>query len=324
MISVLNPKIKLIEEHLNQLSFPKHPDNLYEPIRYFLSLGGKRMRPILLLLGNELFDGKYEKVLPQALAIELFHNFTLIHDDIMDRAELRRGKETVHTKWNQHVGILSGDAMLVYAYQLLAKCEEKYFIKIHQLFNQVALEVCEGQQYDMDFENKLISIDEYLEMIRLKTSVLLGTSLEMGAVLAGANEKDAKKLYLFGEHLGMAFQLQDDLLDAFGDPEKFGKKQGGDILANKKTYLLLCALRDANQEQKEKLMHFLFTTDVSNKEKIENVIHIYNSLSVKEKTQEEMNKHFELAKLSLDEIPVSNEKKETLLQLAESLMIRVS
>lgn len=324
MIALVDPKIKLIEQGLESLSFPAHPNNLYEPIRYFLSLGGKRMRPVLLLLGHELFGGKSEKVLAQALAIELFHNFTLIHDDIMDNADVRRGKKTIHAKWNHHIGILSGDAMLVYAYQLLGQCEERHFIKIHQLFNKVALEVCEGQQYDMDFEKQEASIDDYLKMIRLKTSVLLGTSLEIGARLADANEQDAKNLYLFGEHIGIAFQLQDDLLDAFGDPEKFGKTVGGDIIANKKTFLLLSALRDSDLTDKEKLQNYLLPGSYSQEEKLNFVLSLYAKLDVKQKTQAEMLHHFTIAQEHLAKIQVPKERKTALLELAESLLIRVN
>lgn len=323
MIPSLTSKINLIESEINQLHFPKQPNNLYEPIRYFLSLGGKRMRPVLLLMGHELFGGNAKDVIKTALAIELFHNFTLIHDDIMDHAKLRRGKATVHEKWNQHIGILSGDAMLVYAYRLLGECPEKNYIQLHQIFNRVALEVCEGQQYDMDFEKTSITMNQYLEMIRLKTSVLLGSALEMGAVLAQANEVDARNIYEFGEHLGIAFQIQDDLLDAYGDPDKFGKLVGGDIIANKKTYLLVAALQEANSKQHEKINLLLNGSEVNDEQKIKSMLTLYDELNIREKTQEEMNKHFKIAMHKLNLIAVEENKKTELKLLAEHLLIRV-
>lgn len=321
MIPAISSHIALIESSIQEISLPGKPENLYEPIRYFMSLGGKRMRPVLLLLGHELFGGKAKDVIPQALAVEIFHNFSLVHDDIMDNAPLRRAKATVHEKWNRNIAILSGDAMLVKAYEYLGQTHSPHFKKIFDLFNKTALEVCEGQQYDMDFENQSVSIADYLEMIRLKTSVLLGASLTIGAILANASDKDCEHLYQFGQHLGIAFQLQDDLLDAFGDPEKFGKKTGGDIAANKKTYLMLTALQDAEGATKEALTSALLLH--KHDEKITRILAIFEQLNVKEKTRAEMDKHFATAKSHLEKIEAETGQKNILLQLSESLMIRV-
>ncbi len=239
--SILNYQ-RIIGEEIESLNLPSSPHNLYHPISYFLSLGGKKMRPVLTLMGCELFQKDYSIAKNAALAVELFHNFSLVHDDIMDAAPLRRGQETVHQKWDNNVGILSGDAILILAYQKLATYEPNILAKLLPIFNQTAIEVCEGQQYDMDFESRDdVSISEYLQMIKFKTAVLLGCSLKMGAIIGKSSEADANELYNFGVNLGLAFQLQDDILDVYADQNKFGKQVGGDIIANKKTYLLLKA-----------------------------------------------------------------------------------
>lgn len=322
-MSPIEAHISLIEKEIHALGFPARPNELYEPMRYILSLGGKRMRPVLLLLGHELFGGKASTVLHQAIAIELFHNFSLIHDDIMDKAPLRRGKDTVHKKWSESVGILSGDAMLVMAYQQLAKCDSGKLPAVLSLFSKTAIEVCEGQQFDMEFENRNdVSIDEYIQMIALKTSVLLGGALKIGALLADANEKDAEHLYQFGKNLGIAFQIHDDLLDAYGDPDKFGKKAGGDILAYKKTYLLLSALHGADDSLRKNLTDLLNDSVIDEQKKIDGVLSIYNQLGIPGKTRLAMDHYFQLAMQHLDFIEVADEKKLVLRSLSESLMVR--
>ncbi len=310
-----------IEKEISQLPFPQQPANLYESIAYFLNLGGKRMRPILTLMGCELFNGNYHQAKQAALAIELFHNFSLVHDDIMDEAPLRRGHQTVHTKWNSNVGILSGDALLILAYQALATYPAPVLKEILALFNQTAIEVCEGQQYDMDFEtiNK-VSIDEYLTMIKYKTAVLLGCSLKMGAIIGGAQPSDAKELYQFGVNLGVAFQLQDDVLDVYADQNKFGKQVGGDIIANKKTYLLLKAYEDADQAQTKVLNQLLSEQD--NDKKVKGVKFIYAELNIKEKAEQKMNDYYQIALKSLEKIKLPTVKKDPLLSLAQFLMGR--
>lgn len=311
----------IVEKGLNSYELPKNPSNLYDPLRYFLTLGGKRMRPILTLMGCELFGQSPEKALPSSLAVELFHNFSLIHDDIMDEAPLRRGNETVHTKWNSNIAILSGDVLLVYAYAELAKQDSSIVQELLKLFNKTAIEVCEGQQYDMDFEKRDdVSIEEYIEMIRLKTSVLLGCALEMGAIVAGANDKNKELIYEFGQHVGIAFQIQDDILDLYANPEKFGKQVGGDIISNKKTMLLLEAFKLANKEQHQQLTSLLSETNFD--KKIAEAKSLFNELKVKEKCQQIMNEHYEIAKNALNQIDVSADKKAPLFALAAYLMER--
>src|SRR6476619_3295642 len=249
---------QLFIDKFNSDHFPKEPASLYDPNRYFLNLGGKRVRPVLCLMGNELFGELSPDAIHAAAAIELFHNFTLIHDDIMDKAPLRRGKETVHQKYGESTALLAGDVMLVAAYEYLNKVAHNTSRQIINLFNKTAREVCEGQQLDMDFEkSSTVNFDDYLHMINLKTSVLLGASLQLGAMLGGAGERNQKLIYEFGRKLGLAFQVQDDYLDAFGDPEKFGKQTGGDIMANKKTFLLIHAFETASEAQKEELHNLL-------------------------------------------------------------------
>lgn len=313
----------LLEKEIEHFDLPKHPSNLYDPLRYFMQLGGKRMRPILTLLGAELFGESREKALNAALAVEVFHNFTLIHDDIMDAAPLRRGKETVHTKWDQNIAILSGDVLFVKAYQLLAKQEATHLPALLHLFNKTAIEVCEGQQLDMDFESRNdVTIDEYIEMIRLKTSVLLGCALEMGAIIANATEEDRKHLYDFGQHLGIAFQIQDDILDLYADPEKFGKQVGGDVIANKKTLLNLKAIELANDQQKEILKQLSKEEDLSFK--VEKTRELYDLIGARDICEDEMEEHTKYAMLSLHALTVSEEAKLPLIALADYLMVRNS
>jgi len=310
-----------VEDELRKLNFPDVPLDLYEPLRYFLALGGKRIRPTLTLLGAELFETNKEEVISQALAIEIFHNFTLVHDDIMDDAPLRRNQTSVHEKWNENVGILTGDIMLIKAFQLLSEVDNERLPLVLELFNKTAIEVCEGQQHDMDFEMRNdVSIHEYIEMIRLKTSVLLGCALKMGAIIAGASEKDQNAIYAFGQHVGIAFQIQDDILDLYADPEKFGKQVGGDVIANKKTILHLTAISKATKEQME------FSKQLQNENNIELKVsrtkELFDHLGVKEDCKERMQMHYTQAKQALAKIDVPDDRKKHLLELASFLMDR--
>jgi geranylgeranyl diphosphate synthase type II len=294
--------------------FPKDPSSLYEPNRYFLKLGGKRVRPVMCLMGNELFDEINNDAWHVATAIELFHNFTLIHDDIMDKAPLRRGMETVHKKFGESTALLAGDVMLVAAYNYLSKVSGKYLPSILNIFNQTAREVCEGQQLDMDFENSIqVKMGDYLHMISLKTSVLLAASLKMGAILGGTGERNQNLLYEFGRKLGLAFQVQDDYLDAFGDPQKFGKQVGGDIKSNKKTFLLIHALETASQEQKNELLQLMNRNDDG---KVEEVISLFKQCKVDEWAAELKEKFIAEAFDHLEDVAVLSKRKEPLKQLA--------
>lgn len=310
-----------ISKELDKCDIPDSPIRLYEPIRYIMKLGGKRMRPVLALLGHQLFNEKYQDSLSAAISLELFHNFTLVHDDIMDDAPLRRQNQSVHRKWNNNIAILSGDALLIMAYQHLQKVP-KNVDKILQLFNKTALDVCEGQQKDIAFEaQKDVSIKEYKEMIRLKTAVLLGSSLKMGAYIAGASETDAEKIYLFGEQLGIAFQLRDDHLDVYANGREFGKQVGGDIRANKKTFLLLSALENAKSNQREELLK---TMKMSNEhKKFNKVTSIFNDMEIAEVSGKEMQHHYDQAYLALGSISsVPTERKQHLYNLGHYLMNR--
>lgn len=310
-----------IESALVSHPFPETPAELYEPLRYFLQLGGKRIRPILTLLGAELFGASSEKALPQALAIEVFHNFTLIHDDIMDAAPTRRSQPTVHEKWDTNIAILSGDVLLIRAYQLLADIAPEKLAEALSVFNKTAVEVCEGQQMDMNFETRLdVSIHEYIEMIRLKTSVLLGAALEIGAIVAGASASERKKLYNFGQYLGIAFQIQDDILDLYADPEKFGKMVGGDVAANKKTLLHLTAVSSATHEQLEILKQL--QSEENLELKIRRTRELFDHLNVPEKCRETMLDYQSRALKELDAIEVAPESKKALLALADYLLNR--
>ena len=294
--------------------FPLQPVSLYEPNRYFLQLGGKRIRPVLCLMGNELFDEINKDTWPVATAIELFHNFTLIHDDIMDKAPLRRGMQTVHEKYGESTALLAGDVMLVAAYDYLNRISGKYLYSIINLFNRTAREVCEGQQLDMDFEKSAeVEFDAYMNMISLKTSVLLAASLKMGAILGGAGERNQNLIYEFGRKLGLAFQVQDDYLDAFGDPEKFGKQVGGDIMANKKTFLLIHALETASSQQKFRLRQLMRSNDA---DKVEEVLAIFRACGVDQWANELKEKFIQEAFGHLEDVAVLSKRKEPLKQLA--------
>lgn len=312
---------QVLQKKIDELSFPEEPKNLYDPLRYFLNLGGKRTRPTLTLMGCSLFGEPGLKAINAAVAVELFHNFTLIHDDIMDDAPLRRGKNTVHEKWNNNIGILSGDVLFVEAYKQLARHEVGVLPELLSVFSRTAKEVCEGQQMDMDFESRNdVSIDEYIEMIRLKTSVLLGAALEMGAVIAKADSKDVAKIYEFGMNVGLAFQLQDDILDLYADPEKFGKQVGGDILSNKKTYLLIKAQELANDDQRKQLNDIL--DNQTGEIKVNNSRALFDELGVKQSAQKRMDAYYLKAKENMNQISVPDECKSELLGVAEALMNR--
>lgn len=316
---------KIINEEIKKLSpqIGNQPAELYEPIIYTLQLGGKRMRPVLLLLACDMFGGNTNRAIAPSIGIELFHNFTLVHDDIMDNAPLRRGEPTVHQKWNNNIAVISGDAMLVKAYQFIAQCEQALLPDVLSVFNTVAIQVCEGQQLDMNYEKAgKVSISEYINMINLKTAVLLAGSLKIGALIGGAKEEDAQYLYEFGRNIGIAFQLQDDLLDVYGDEKKFGKQVGGDIISNKKTYLLLKALELANDTTLKELNNWIQLSNFDAKEKVKAVTAIYDSLNIPELTQKEIHLYCEKGLAFLSKISIEDSKKEVLRTFADELMVR--
>ena len=315
--------LQKLEDHLKGLPLGDQPTNLYEPIRYMLSLGGKRLRPMLTLLGYGLAKDDYESVVEPALAVELFHNFTLMHDDIMDEAPIRRGQPTVHEKWNNTVAILSGDTMMVKAYDLMLKTPADRLGEAIQKFNKCAVEVCEGQQFDMNFEElETITEDQYIEMIRLKTAVLLGFSLEFGGILAGMSGDQLAKLNAVGEKAGIGFQLMDDLLDVYADKAKFGKQVGGDIVSNKKTFLLIKALELANPTQRRELDQWLSVTDFNNEEKVEAVKKIYEEIGIYDLTTNKMNAYYDEAFKLLDDLEASADGKNQLKAFFQKLMKR--
>ncbi len=322
----LNQYQSFFQYYLSENAFMQSPSELYEPVNYILSLGGKRLRPLLALMGCELFDAHIEKALPIAMSVEVFHNFTLLHDDIMDSAPLRRGKPTVHMQYNVNTGILSGDVMLIYAYDFLMKVENpEIALKLIKVFNKMAIEVCEGQQYDMNFEIRNdVTINEYLKMIELKTAVLIAAAFQMGALVGGALEAEAQHLYEFGRNVGMAFQIQDDILDTYGDPEKFGKKVGGDIIQNKKTYLVLKTYQLANPSQQADLQQLMNTITADEVQKIEAVKSIFNALNIREEAEKTMTNHLNIAFQHIDDTPLSTERKNYLKTWANELMMRNS
>ena len=314
---------EFISDYLLTQYETKEPRNLYEPIHYIMKLGGKRMRPVLTLMSAEVFDADYNLALPAALAVEVFHNFSLVHDDIMDDAPLRRGNETVHEKWDINTAILSGDAMLILAYQYFEKYNTDVFRDLAKLFSKTALEVCEGQQWDVDFETRDdVSIPEYLKMIEYKTAVLVAAAMKMGAIVAETCTKNAELIYDFGLNLGLAFQLQDDYLDAFGDPKTFGKQVGGDIIENKKTYLYLKAIEFGSPSEKEQLLHLFSIHPTDNSDKIESVKAIFNSSGASKATLQSI-QDFTLKSFdTLQGISIDNEKKDILRSFGENLMKR--
>ncbi|RXK48095.1 polyprenyl synthetase family protein [Aquirufa rosea] len=318
--------LQALDSEIAPMEQGKQPAELYEPIQYLMSLGGKRIRPVMCLMAYSLFREDWKSQVKPALSIEVFHNFTLMHDDIMDKAPLRRGKQTVHEKWNDNIAILSGDVMLVEAYQLLNQIQGlslSQFQHVLARFSRTAAEVCEGQQWDMNFEDRAdVQIWEYLEMIRLKTSVLLGFSMEMGGLLAQVDSATAQKLYQIGELVGLGFQLKDDLLDVYGDPEKFGKQVGGDIIANKKTYLLIRALELAKGSVQENLAYWIGLKQFDAEEKVKAVTEIYNQLSLKQAVEAEIKSYFDQAFAYMEALALPPEKKNTLLGFMTGLVDR--
>lgn len=312
-----------INNHIAELQFTRTPEGLYEPIEYILSLGGKRLRPVLMLMSYNLYREDIATIYSPAAAIEVYHNHTLLHDDLMDRSDMRRGKPTVHKVWNDNTAILSGDAMLILAVRLMTDAPSEHLKEVMDIFGCTMLEICEGQQLDMEFESRGdVTEGEYIEMIRLKTAVLLAGSLKIGAILAGASAEDAKNLSDFGMHIGVAFQLQDDLLDVYGDPEVFGKKIGGDILCNKKTYMLIKALERADEKQREELNRWLNAENCEPSEKIEAVTGLYNQLNIRNVCENKMREHYTLAMESLAAVAVAEERKKELKNLVKVLMYR--
>lgn len=311
-------------DFLTKKKLSQSPANLYEPVNYILSIGGKRMRPQLVLWGCYCFDNKWERALPVAHGVEVFHNFTLVHDDIMDKAPLRRGKPTVHHKYDTNTAILSGDVMLLLSYDYLFEVEKgKYFRKLFPVFNKIAIEVCDGQQYDMNFETKNnVSVKQYLKMIELKTAALLGGAIRLGAIVGGAKRRDAKLMEKFGRWMGVAFQIQDDILDSFGDPLKFGKKVGGDIAQNKKTLLYLTALKKSKGAQKKELVKLYSNETTDEVAKIIRVKEIFTDLKVVESAQEYQSKFIEIAYQKLDKVNASQKRKDLLKNWAEQLVVR--
>lgn len=315
--------LKMVNEFLDHLSYDRKPESLYEPIKYVLSMGGKRIRPTLMLLAYNLYKENPEDILMNACALETYHNYTLLHDDLMDNADMRRGHLTVHKKWNNNTAILSGDSMLVLAFQRMMQCDTKHLKDILDLFTVTALEIGEGQQYDMEFETRNdVKEEEYIEMIRLKTSVLLACALKIGAILADASAEDADNLYKFGEQIGLAFQLQDDYLDVYGDSKVFGKEIGGDITSNKKTYMLINAFNKANDAQRKELTRWVSARDFDRNEKVDAVTRLYNEIGIDQLAQDKIAYYFAESKKFLDAVNVPEEKKEELRKYAQKMMKR--
>ncbi len=313
----------IIQQAISSIEYPQTAKNLFAPIQYTLSMGGKRIRPLLTLMATKLFGGDLEKAITPAIGIETFHNFTLLHDDLMDNADVRRNNPTVHKKWDANTAILSGDAMQIMAYQMITKAPAESLSEAIELFSSTALEICEGQQYDMEFETRDdVSKDEYLEMIRLKTAVLLGCALKMGAIIAGADSKDADLIYTFGEKIGLAFQLKDDLLDTYADEAKFGKRIGGDILNNKKTYLMLSALEAASEDQLKEAKTWMSLTDYEAEEKISFFIDLYNKTNAAKQCEDLMDLYYKQGIEALEAISADEAKKSELHALANGLMSR--
>lgn len=315
--------LAMVNQGLADLQLERQPFGLYKPIRYVLSIGGKRLRPVLLLMAYNMYKDDVSVAMPTAIAVETYHNYTLLHDDVMDKAEVRRGKPCVHKVWNENTAILSGDSMLVMAYQLVAQCQKEHLKPVLGLFTTTALEIGEGQQYDVDFENRMdVKAEEYLEMIRLKTSVLLACAIKMGAMQAGASKDDCEILYRFGESVGLAFQLQDDMLDVYGDFETFGKRIGGDILCNKKTYMLIKALEGADEKQRRELESWIEAKEYNPEDKVAAVTSIYDQIGVRSMCQDLINTYFAEARNLLEKVSLPAEKKEPLWQYVLGLLGR--
>ena len=312
--------LNAIQTEIASTKYGESPAELYEPIDYLMSLGGKKMRPLLTIMATNIFSDDWQKAVKPAIGVEVFHNFTLMHDDIMDAAPIRRGKPTVHEKWNENIAILSGDVMMVCAYELMTAVDDKIFKHVIKRFNKTAAEVCEGQQWDMNFATRNdVTEDEYINMIRLKTSVLLGFSLELGGLIAETDEQSTQLLYEIGTNIGIGFQLKDDILDVYGDPEKFGKQVGGDIIENKKTWLLLKALELGGD-----LNYWLTTKDFDKEEKVKAVTEIYNSLNIKQLAENKMNFYFDKGLKDLEKLNAPSERKQPLIELTKQLIERES
>lgn len=323
MIYTASRLLDVVNNYLSELKYSRTPEELYKPIEYVLSLGGKRIRPVLMLMAYNLYQENIHAILPQAAGIETYHNYTLLHDDLMDRSDMRRGKPTVHKIWDENTAILSGDAMLVLAYKFMSQGGPSRLGEVMDLFGTTALEICEGQQFDMEFEHRGQVVEgEYIEMIRLKTAVLLAASLKIGAILGGASAQDSQALYDFGIQMGLAFQLKDDFLDVYGDPAVFGKNIGGDILCNKKTYLLIKALERADTSQQIELQDWLSRKEYDAKKKIQAVTDIYNKLGIKDVCENKMREYYAQGINSLLKVNVAEEKKQELKSFAEHLMYR--
>lgn len=312
-----------VNSYIDSIAYNSTPEGLYAPIKYVLEIGGKRIRPVLMLMAYNLYKENIDEIMPNAVGLETYHNFTLLHDDLMDKAEMRRGKDTVHIKWDDNTAILSGDAMLILAYKLMCQNKSAFLYDALDTFTEATLGVCEGQQYDMEFEQRTdVKEEEYMEMIRLKTSLLLACALKIGAQLAGASKEDAENLYLFGEKMGLAFQLQDDLLDVYGNPELFGKNIGGDILCNKKTFMLINALNKATGTTKEELEQWITKKDFDAKEKISAVTAIYDTLDIKTLCSEKIESLFHESLQCLDNVDIEDSKKKELKNFAYNMMGR--
>ena len=315
--------LKKVNDFLASLPYNRKPASLYEPVQYVLAIGGKRIRPVLALLGYNLWREQPEDILMPAIGLETYHNYTLLHDDLMDNADVRRGHETVHRRWNANKAILSGDSMLVLAYQRVAQVPAEKLQQVLDLFTVTALEIGEGQEYDMSFETRNdVTEDEYIEMIRLKTSVLLACALKMGAILADAPQDDVERLYRLGEQIGLAFQLQDDLLDVYGDPKLFGKAVGGDIASNKKTYMLINAFNRANTKQRAELSRWINAKTFNREVKVAEVTRLYDEIGIRELCEQKINYYFDLARHTLDQVDASAERKEPLLQYMDEMLHR--
>lgn len=314
---------KIFTAYLNQEAFRQEPKNLYEPNNYFLQIGGKRLRPTLLLLATEIFGGQLENALPASLAIEYFHNFTLIHDDVMDNAPVRRGFTTIHEKYNLNTAILSGDVLMIKACEYLSKVDPVYFKKVFDIYTETAIEVCEGQQYDIDFETKeTVTHEEYIEMIRLKTSVLLAASMKIGAILGGASDEDAALLYSYAENLGIAFQIQDDILDCFGNEVLVGKQPGGDIIQNKKTLLLIEAIKRCSEKNDNRLKEWISKKEFNSTEKINSILEIFRDYNIKEFALQKRDYYVEASVKALEKINLDDSKKTVLKSLVDYLVLR--
>lgn len=318
-----NEYLAKVNDAVAKIEYPAAPSGLYEPIAYTMSLGGKRIRPSLVLMSCDAFGGDVEKAVLPAVGLELFHNFTLLHDDVMDKADIRRGKPTVHVKWNDNTAILSGDAMLTMATQHIAKAPVDVMARVMELYNATAMEIYEGQQYDVDFEQRMdVTVREYIEMIRLKTSVLLGCACKMGAIIAGASDEDADKIYDFGMNIGLAFQLQDDLLDVYGDEKTFGKAIGGDIMNNKKTFLLINALATMSDDDRDELVAWINAENPDRAEKVKAVTALYTKAGVKALSEEAVERYHECAVAIIDTLSVGDDAKLAFKAFADSLMSR--